>query len=301
MRRIIVLLASFFIIPFGLLIIQLFPTPTAIQSVEKTIPPKQRVILISMDGARADYVRDFNLPNIHAIARKGAFTYQAQTILPSRTLPGHASMLSGYSVAKHGISSNEWKKGLHLKTDTVFDHLIRAGKTAKLMAAKEKFETFRKPGIQFSVEIIDDISRSMVDEVLKTLSTENYDFLFVHFKAPDRAGHDFGAQSQNYKKALTDIDTSIGKIIDHLKKLKLLETTTIILTSDHGMKGNDHGGKTPEEMTIPWIIMGPNIKNDYHIKSEVSIMDSTATVLSQFGIPLPSDMDGKIPLEIISK
>lgn len=292
MKHFIALLASLIVLPLG------FASPAPLASDAPSVPLKQRVILISVDGARADFVRDLDLPIIHGIAKNGSYTYQAQTILPSQTLPGHASMLSGYTPEKHGIRTNEWQSGLRLQKDTIFDRIADAGKTSKLMAAKQKFETFRKPGPGIDLEIIGDRTHAMVDEALETLSEEDYDFLFVHFKAPDRAGHDFGADSVQYTQAIKGVDASIGTIINRLRDKGVLASTTIIITADHGMRGNNHGGKTPEEMSIPWIAMGPRIKSENHIRTSVSVMDTAATVLWLFDLPIPSDMDGKVPAGI---
>lgn len=204
-------------------------------------------------------------------------------------------MLSGYAPLKNGITTNEWKEGLHLKKDTIFDRTVAAGKSAKLMAAKEKFETFRKPDSGVALEILNDRTESMTDNTEKTLSENDYDLLFVHFKAPDRAGHDFGAASKEYREAIMQVDAAIGEIIARLRELERLDTTTLIITADHGMRGRDHGGPTPEEMTIPWIVMGPGIEKDFHLRMPVSVMDTAATALWILGIPIPPDFDGKVP------
>lgn len=290
MKHALAFLASLLVLPLGL------SFPQQLASDHST--EKNRVILISMDGARGDFVRDLDLPVIHSLAAQGAYTYQAQTILPSQTLPGHASMLSGYTPQKHGIRVNEWKEGLRLQKDTIFDHISRAGKTAKLMAAKEKFETFRKEEAGVDMVILNDFTDVMTDTTIATISDTDYDFLFVHFKAPDRAGHDHGAESREYREAIKEVDTAIGKIVDRLRELGRFDSTTLIITADHGMRGKNHGGPTPEELTIPWIAVGPRIENKFHMRMPVSVMDTTAVALWLLGIPLPPDLDGRVPAGI---
>ena len=254
---------------------------------------RPRVILISMDGARADFVRDMDLPVLHSITERGAFTYAAQTIMPSYTLPAHTSMFTGYTPEKHGVMHNAWKPGNYLKKETIFDFLRDRGKVVKWMAAKNKFYFFLKPDSLFEGEVVDMSSRSMIQRAIENVSMRDYDFLFVHFKDPDAAGHAFGHDSAFYKKALQDVDAYIGSLMQALQKNGELEKTTIIITSDHGMRGTNHGGSTPEEMTIPWMIMGPRIVPG-EIKAPVTVTDTAAVILTLFGMPLPNDMDGKM-------
>src|SRR5688500_100806 len=63
--------------------------------------PAQRVLVMSMDGMRPDALQMVSPPHIMALARRGAVAWQAHTVFPSATLPGHASMLTGLSVLEH--------------------------------------------------------------------------------------------------------------------------------------------------------------------------------------------------------
>src|SRR5574341_2085458 len=65
------------------------PTPTP------TPPPPPSVALLSIDGLRPDALVPGVAPNILALALRGSYTWSAQTVYPSTTLPGHASMLTG--------------------------------------------------------------------------------------------------------------------------------------------------------------------------------------------------------------
>ena len=48
------------------------------------------------DGLRPDAISMAGAVNIQSLAARGAYTWTAQTILPSNTLPSHISMLTGY-------------------------------------------------------------------------------------------------------------------------------------------------------------------------------------------------------------
>src|SRR5437763_1437554 len=66
-----------------------------------------RVVLISLDGLRPDAVTPTNMPTVARLAKEGAATANAQTVLPSLTLPAHTSMLTGLVPDRHGITWND--------------------------------------------------------------------------------------------------------------------------------------------------------------------------------------------------
>src|SRR5262245_43556549 len=67
-------------------------------------PPEraiQHVLIISEDGLRPDALSEERTPAHFALMRAGTTARLAETILPSETLPSHASMLSGYPSSVH--------------------------------------------------------------------------------------------------------------------------------------------------------------------------------------------------------
>lgn len=51
----------------------------------------------------------------------------------------------------------------------------------------------------------------------------------------DETGHEFGPFSNEIQEILLKCDKLVGYLIDRLAKFKLLDSTNIIITSDHGM------------------------------------------------------------------
>ena len=52
-------------------------------------------ILIVIDGCRPDGIQQANTPNIDTLIARGAYTFNAQSVVPSSTLPCHTSMFRG--------------------------------------------------------------------------------------------------------------------------------------------------------------------------------------------------------------
>ena len=62
------------------------------------------VVLVSIDGLRPDAIEAFGAGTLQRLMREGSYTLSATTILPSKTLPSHTSMLTGEDVDEHGIA-----------------------------------------------------------------------------------------------------------------------------------------------------------------------------------------------------
>lgn len=83
----------------------------------------------------------------------------------------------------------------------------------------------------------------------------------------------------------------------------------MFITSDHGGHDRNHGTDLPEDMTIPWIVIGPDIRRNYKITNSVygeprrtiSICDTPATIVHILGGRIPDNWDGKPIIEIFLK
>ena len=74
--------------------------------------PEQRekpyLILVSLDGFRADYLDRFRLPNLGRVMKRGARAKWMNPVFPSLTFPNHYSLVTGLYPEKHGIVGNSF-------------------------------------------------------------------------------------------------------------------------------------------------------------------------------------------------
>ncbi|MEI8346655.1 MAG: alkaline phosphatase family protein, partial [Pseudomonadota bacterium] len=107
----------------------------------------ERLIIISIDGGRPDVLLRIDTPIIHRLVKTGSFTFWAQTIDLSITLPSHTSMLTGVGPEKHGITWNDYRssKGTVAVT-TVFEIVKNTGRSTAMIVGKEKFKHLNKKG-----------------------------------------------------------------------------------------------------------------------------------------------------------
>ena len=71
------------------------------------------------------------------------------------------------------------------------------------------------------------------------------------------------------------------------------DNTVVIVTSDHGGINKKHGGKTLEEMEIPWIIYGKRVKKGEELTQSIMTYDTAATIAWIFGLKTPQVWIGR--------
>jgi len=105
------------------------------------------VVIVSVDGLRPDALAKSDAPNIQALAARGAYTWEARTIMPSNTLPSHVSMLTAYPPEVHRILWDEYLpfRG-RLTVPTLFSAARAAGMRTVMVVGKNKFDYFRDTG-----------------------------------------------------------------------------------------------------------------------------------------------------------
>ena len=101
---------------------------------------------------------------------------------------------------------------------------------------------------------------------------------------------------QAYYASVTFMDEQVGRILDHLDKKGLRESTAIIFTSDHGYHLGEHGFwqkvSLHEEVTrVPLIISTPGMKAG-RSKSIVEMVDIFPTASDLVGLEVPKSVQG---------
>ncbi len=276
------------------------PTPTPIPptaTVTTTpVPVAARVLIVSFDGLRPDAIALAPMINLMALAQSSAFTLSAQTILPSATLPAHASMLSGLCPSKHGVTWNDYipENGYALGTD-LFDLAHAAGMRTVMVVGKEKLRQVTEPDSTDVFAYVDGNEDEIAQRAVQEM-TPDFGIMFVHFPKGDLIGHSYGWLGQAQLKAYREGDDAFGKLLAGLDFAGLRSSTLVIVTSDHGGHETTHGSDLPEDMTIPWIVSGPFVRPG-QLTTRVYTMDTAATAAFILGLPRPAEWDGLPVLE----
>jgi arylsulfatase A-like enzyme len=267
----------------------------------------EHVVLVSIDGLRPDAIAAFEAPTLKRLIREGSYTLSAATILPSKTLPSHTSMLTGQPPDVHHVMWNTpasfRKKSVSIPT--VFGTARDEGFMTAAFFSKSKFVSLQGPGsLDYSQAPGGWFgywpSSRTTKDIEHYLETEQPHLLFVHLGDPDHAGHDSGWMSPKYGEAVKQVDTSLEKLIAVAEKSFGRGNFTLIVTADHGGHDRNHGSSDPLDVTIPWIAWGRGVSPAL-ITRPVETFDTAATVLWLLGVTEPDSWAGTAVTEAFKR
>jgi len=225
------------------------PTPSA--SVPTTVataaPPK--LLLISIDGLRADALDRGLTPNLQRLIDGGVRARWMTPSYPSLTFPNHYTIVTGLRPDHHGIVNNSmddatlgrfelsnrdavttsgwwggepiWVGAENVGVRTAPPSWAGRGRPSQWRVYDGKEPLEQRAGI-----VLDWLAQTDADAPrLTTLYMEHV----------DKAGHNYGPESKQYADAIVRADQIVGQVLDGLQQRGLVATTNIIVVSDHGM------------------------------------------------------------------
>uniref|UniRef100_A0A8C4DY02 Ectonucleotide pyrophosphatase/phosphodiesterase 1 n=1 Tax=Dicentrarchus labrax TaxID=13489 RepID=A0A8C4DY02_DICLA len=218
---------------------------------------KPPLILVSLDGFRAEYLKDHGnrLPVIKKLRNSGTTTEYMRPVYPTKTFPNHYSIVTGLYPESHGIVDNKMydvtrNTYFSLKTDEKFNAKWYQGEPVWLTAMRNKLKagTFFWPGSDVAIngtypdlyKLYDNISfEKRVSTLFQWLSLpqgERPDFYTLYLDEPDTSGHMYGPASSQVVRALENVDRILGLLMNGLLQRDLQHCVNIIIISDHGME-----------------------------------------------------------------
>lgn len=277
---------------------------------QKDVP--YRVILLGVDGLNTKDLMNTPTHHIDSLMELGSWTMNAQAVLPTSSSPNWAAMIMGAPPELTRVFANGWHRKKEYVPNptcdsfpkffpTLFYELGRQHPKSRIGAIHQWF-SWKSLIVNRHVtkRAMTFISPEYTMRVAKRYFTlRKPELMFVHLDHCDHAGHKYGHGSAEYIEAVKKTDKLVGELVAKLKAKGLYETTYILLTSDHGGIGHGHGGNTPEEVNVPWILVGPNVKADHHITNTVvNTYDTAVTLAHILGIQANSCWTGKVITEV---
>ena len=261
-----------------------------------------RVVLVVLDGLRADALPLLRLPHLAALARHGCGTVSARTVQPSITAAAMTSLFTGVAPAVHGIRSDRF--GLPNATEplTPLPSLLRDHGIPVRAFMHAIPRAYRGIAARVADHIGAEVTMQgeSATEILAAArpGLERPGMHFLHWPDADRAGHATGWMSRAYQQAARDMDEALGVLLRESDAL-CDPATVLIAMADHGgggVDGRDHDSDHPLDTTIPIFIGGGRVRRD-RLGPGVSLLDVPATLTWIFGVPTPANYAGRILLE----
>ncbi|MBU6165967.1 MAG: ectonucleotide pyrophosphatase/phosphodiesterase [Alphaproteobacteria bacterium] len=212
------------------------------------------VILISVDGLRADYLHRGLTPTITALAARGVTTAAMRPSFPSLTFPNHYTLVTGLRPDRHGIVNNNMDdpdlgRFALSRREAVED--ARWWNDAEpiwvtAQAAGLPTATMFWPGSEAAVRGVRPSkwlpfdgqmpNTTRVAQLLAWLDANPRPrFLTLYFDTVDHDGHEFGPDSPEVNRAIAEVDARIADLLAGLAARGI--DANIILVADHGMAG----------------------------------------------------------------
>lgn len=216
------------------------------------------LLLVSIDGFRADYLERDLTPRLAALAAQGVRAKAMRPAFPSLTFPNHYTLVTGLVPDHHGLVNN-----VMLDPNIPGEHFSMRNRVAvenaawwnggqplwnTAHAAGLRTATMFWPGSEAPVRgqqpdywFVFDADRSprqRVQQVLDWLdlpAVERPHFITLYFDAVDHEGHVHGPDSDELKQALVDTDAVLGQLLDGLQQRGLWQKINLVVVSDHGM------------------------------------------------------------------
>ena len=235
---------------FALLLLSLLAACT---TTAPLAPGQRTVLLISVDGLRADVVGTGAMPTLDVLADNGVRARWMTPSYPSLTFPNHYTLVTGLRPDHHGIVNNTMRDpalgGFSLRDrDAVQDARWWGGEPAWVTLQKHggHAATMFWPGseapiagqhpdqwLPFDGDMTAD---ARVDQVLAWLKQRPRPRLVtLYFDKVDHAGHAFGPHSEEVREAQAAVDAALARLLAGLDAAKLVGKVDLVVVSDHGM------------------------------------------------------------------
>ena len=217
------------------------------------------LVLVSLDGFRWDYLdREVEAPTLRWIAG-GVRAERLIPVFPTKTFPNHYSLVTGLHPEAHGIVGNSMRDPERLEDgeparfslsnrEALADSRWWSGEPIWATAERQGVgsATVFWPGSEAEISGVrpgqwlpydgDMAYDDRVDQALDWLDAEDPARLVtLYFEAVDDAGHRHGPDAPQVADAIARVDAALARLVDGLRQRGRLESTDLVVVSDHGM------------------------------------------------------------------
>ncbi len=259
----------------------------------------RRVVLLVLDGLRADLIGSPRFPHLRALREESAYTLDATTVLPSVTAAAMTSLFSGVAPNDHGITSDRFGVPKHiarlrpLPREVAQHGLPSTGVVRQVPWPLRPLarKIVRELGMQ-QAHFAPANVRELLRAAMPALRTQTDGLIVMHWPDCDAIGHTHGWMSEPYLEAVARMDAALGtmrELMDHAG------TETLLLAlADHGGGGrvlNAHDSAHPLDCTIPLLLAGPGVHAQV-LPDTHTLLDAPPTVMWALGLPVPAQWAG---------
>ena len=256
--------------------------------VPQNFVPAKHLVFIGLDGWGGVYFPKANMPTVKRMMYRGAWSLDAQSVMPSTSWPNWSSLFCGAPPEQRNTEN----------FPSIFTLIKNKKQTEKQILFYEwtelqeicSNETAEKQGISSNIE--------SAKKIAAYIKEQKPFFTAIVFDELDHAGHSKGWGSKAYYAKLKELDSLIAVIEQAVKEAGIYDDTVFVLSADHGGSGFGHGLDYPSHRKIPIVFYGKGIKKGFNILSPIDIYDITPTMAALLGLDIPPEWTGRLIYEI---
>ena len=167
--------------------------PTRLRNSDRG-PLCRRVILIVIDGCRADRFAEARTPFLDRLAAEGVVCEDMRTVYPARTVTAFTSMLTGAPPRVHGMRSN-FVPSLGAKCESIFGVLEQRGLRGRLAGIAHLVDSFGEETVETVTAVTpnEEIDEALVARAREVLQRDDPELLVLQTLSVDQTGHARGS------------------------------------------------------------------------------------------------------------
>ena len=238
------------------------------EPVASGLEQSERVVILVLEGLPSRLLNRLGSGSALAkIAQEGAAGLSMRCVYPAQSLVNHTTIMTGVFSGTHGILGDvrPAEDGSPIKNDqsdrikvpTIFSLAKAQGLKTALVCGKGDLVTLFSKDCDVEAGSLSylpaapdpqtadsekaycqaqhALTRWVLESAYTVLETEAPDLTLVSVPAADAIGHRFGPESSEMETCLKELDKALGEFYNEMKESGMLEHTTLIIVSDHGM------------------------------------------------------------------
>ena len=245
----------------------------------------KKVLLIGIDGCRADALELANTPTIDNLIANGVYSLDALNDDITISGPGWSAILCGVWSNKHLSIDNSFVGTDYANYPPLFKRIEDFDAnlhTVSICNWNPINDYIVQSYADFKLNVSSDLEVS--NEAISYISSNDPDCMFLHFDDVDHAGHSdgFSPNVSQYITAIEGVDALLTPIMQTISQRPNYanEDWLVLITSDHGGVGTSHGGTSIEHQNVVVIASGNTIAQEIIRKDSSLIFDSVYNCLT---------------------
>jgi len=283
----------------GLVLVLLLACTSSVFAQAKT----KKILVIGVDGIINTAIDYANTPGIDKITADASYSMNGYGGVPAYGSSGWATLLTGVSADKHGVTQNKTFNGNKFTQFPSVVSRIKAGTPATVVASvvrTAEINTLLNQSADQKFQYNTD--EEVYAKSVALLKEANMGAVFVQFSSPADVGNSAGYQLRqaSYVLAIQKIDEYVAGLNTAITSRSTYanEDWNIFFVSTHG--GTETGvpqSNAPEEINVPIILSGAELDNKELIGTSLAPREGADNILTLNKAPSGDRTYVRVPIK----